>query len=136
MSTTDSNTVDIPPASKLFNSITTQGGNYVLECRCGRTNFASHRSGELGDLHEIDEYAEYAEKAASDPDHYVEHAGCDGVCMSVFGFVIGCSCNGQGRYEAFIWEYRGVIAKYIVARTKDEMDGLTQNAILRLRENS
>lgn len=107
--------------SEFFERAITDGGSIVMDCGwCGRTHFEdSERAGDWSDG-ELDRLRENVKEK---PDKYV---ACE---YSVMGghvegkmFVIGCPCNSVRPYENFIWNHRGIIAKYLHSRTLAERD--------------
>lgn len=110
--------------SELFVRAIIGGGSPAADCEfCGRTHFDIN-----GQFMEKGELDSYRAKAQEKPDQYIP---CDGGvshgCIDGRSFVWGCPCNAATRYERFIWNHRWLIASYLSARAKEEMERAVDN---------
>lgn len=73
------------------------------------------------------------ERKSENPDGIVLHYGIDSVSGTSFNgmtFVIGCPCNGLGRYEKFIWAERNKIRTFLKMKVDQELTFMQQEKVL------
>jgi hypothetical protein len=91
-----------PPSELFIKTVLTRGfGSPVIDCCCGRTNYASNdQSMEEGEFERLEK------KRKKHPERYVLHPGNDDCVSSVEisgrTYVLDCPCNGLSDYEQFL----------------------------------
>lgn len=103
-------------ASDLFYTAFITGGSSSVECTCGRLYYSTKMDEE--------DVVFFEKQNASNPDKYipVEYGSIE--CCELAGrvYVCECVCKGLDPYEAFIWEHRARITKYINERATKEYE--------------
>jgi hypothetical protein len=100
-------------------------------CSCGRTHFAAGGKASL----DSGEYESLLSKQQDQPEKFIEHPHDDYVsCGELFGkvFVFGCPCNYAAKLETLLWQNRHMIAEYLLARSKHEVE--VANRTLKIAE--
>jgi len=123
---------DKAPSEMFMNALSGYGvGSDSLECGwCGRahlcpdTDYNHYDDDECSAEESKIRYKEYCEaEHTKNPGNVVLHYDCDGISaqeMNGIMFVLDCPCNGLHRYEAFIWENKDTIRKYLKVRIEQE----------------
>jgi hypothetical protein len=106
--------------SEAFIGAVVHSGSMVINCEfCGRVHFGNGLGMDGGELQAL------LTKAKAQPEKYHQHADVDMVSWgSIDGkqFVADCPCNGARRLEDFIWQHRRLIASYLAARSRAQLD--------------
>lgn len=121
-------TSDKKPSEMFINSLD-GGGSHFMTCGyCGRDHYCPDSDhiyrGDEEDAGDYEDYLQEALKAQkADPDSVVIHYGVDFVSakdLNGTAFVLECPCNGLAKYEAFIWDSKDSIRKYLKVRIEQE----------------
>jgi hypothetical protein len=103
--------------TSFFEEMVMEGGTTVAICDyCGRCHFESHDLSQYGDG-ELERYRELAERK---PNDYVEHLNDDSIGIGKIAdqlLVIGCSCEGMAKWEAWFWDNSEKISRYFNERS-------------------
>ena len=108
--------------SEFFEDAVMEGGTIVATCDfCGREHFATGDTScyDKGELELL------KKRAKKEPDRYIEHPESDSIGIGTINerqAVIGCSCDGLANWEEWILSNRFVIAKYLKAWSKNQLE--------------
>jgi len=110
----------LPAPSEEFKEAIRKSGSISVACElCDRVYF----SRELLDNDRGERYAELKALAETEPNKYIEVDD-----FTSWGYidgkqaVIDCECHELSKHEAYIWDNRKVIADYLGARSRRELD--------------
>lgn len=111
--------------SEEFQRALSNMSSLVVFCQfCERTHYSSGEGDfEEGELEELEKNRE------KNPDKYIDHGNhySDWGFLDGKQYVVDCKCNKARPYENFIWEHRRLIARYLKARSKREIEDAQRN---------
>lgn len=127
------------PASEEFESCFVDGGTSIMECDCGRVNFATESEYWKEDEETTASLKYYFDKHFESPDEYIMHGGYSYVSIARINgeeIVIGCPCNRLGRYEEFINAHADVILAFLHKKYTRELERKLKSAELAWKANA
>ena len=114
-------TNELPEPSEDFKRVVLDSGSVSIECElCGRVYFTPEMQNVSKE--DAEHYENCVKLSKENPDKYIEVHGGNIPWGIIDGkqAVIDCKCNKLSEHERYIWNNRGIIARYLKARSERE----------------
>ncbi len=100
-------------------------GSPVIDCACGRTNYADN-----SDLMDEGEHQQLINHEAANPKSYCRHTGYD--CVSAITLegsprVFGCDCKWEARLKRMLDMHQGAFLQYYKNKIKRDKEALEKS---------